>query len=174
MSTKKKAQKPTITLNVERGGLTAPKVKREYYSDPEELANKRFVQRVSKWQALENFHELRATDLDWALLQYWLYFTEDLISIFDFGSSDARVELAHQVEDALIEALYVAGRNYKTSNRTFMYMTQEERDLVRDALLICDELFDLVTEFYNPAQSNQIYTRIDKHVCAVLSVPEGK
>lgn len=172
MSTKKKAPKPTITLNVERGGSMAPKVNREYHSDPEVLANKRFVQRLTKWQALENFNELRATELDWALIQYWLYFAEDLIAIFDYDGAATRIELAGQVEDALIDALYVAGRNYKTSNRKFMYMTPEERDLVRAAFLICDELFNLVGEFYTPAQSNTIYTRIDKHVRQVLSVPE--
>jgi hypothetical protein len=172
MSTKKKASKPTITLNIERGGSTAPKVKREYYSDPEVLADKRFTQRLMKWQALENFRELRATDLDWKMIQYWLYFTEDLISIFDFGDSATRVELAGRIEDALIDGLYVAGRNYKLSKNTFMYMMQEERDLVRDAFLICDQLFDLVSEFWLPAQSNQIYFRIDKHVRQVLNVPE--
>lgn len=174
MSTKKKVQQPTIKLNIENGGSTAPKVKREYYSDPEVLVYKRYVQRVSKWQALENFRELRASGLDWKMLQYWLYFTEDLISIFDFGDRDVRLEMASRVEDALIEALYVAGRNYRASDGKFMYMTKEERDLVRDALLLSDELFDLVGELYGVAQSNQIYTRIDTHVRKVLSVPEGQ
>lgn len=172
MSTKKKAAKPTITLQVERGTTMAPKVTREYVSDPEVLENKRFVQRLTKWQALENFREGRANGLDWKMIQYWLYYTEDLVSVFNFGDSATRVELAGQVEDALIDALYVAGRNYKASNNTFMYMTKEERDLVRTAFLICDELFDLVAELWPPAQSNKIYLNIDKHVRSVLSVPE--
>jgi hypothetical protein len=179
MSTKKKVQPSSgYKLNVERGGAIKPKFTQEHAEGlriitNDIVANQRYVQRVARWQALENFNELRATKVDWGVLQYWLYFTEDLISIFGFEDSETRVELAHRIDDARIEALYVAGRNYKASGYTFMYMTEEERELIRDALLICDELFDLVADLYNN-MSDIIYDRIDMHVRKVLSIPEGQ
>lgn len=181
MSTKKKAQPSTSTgykLNVERGGAIKPKFPQEHFAGlkllgDEVVENLRFVQRVQRWQALENFREGRATKVDWGVLQYWLYFTEDLISIYDFGDAETRVELAHRIDDARIEALYVAGRNYKASGFTFMYMTKEERDLVRDAFLICDELYDLLEDLYNNMREI-ILDRIDEHVRKVLSIPEGQ
>lgn len=180
MSTRKKAQQPNTgyKLNIERGGSVTPRLKQEHRAElkvlaGEVLVNQRFVQRVAKWQALENFRESRATKVDWLLLQYWLYYTEDLISIFDFDDAETRVEIAHRIDDARIEALYLAGRNYKASGFAIMQMNEEECDLIRDALLICDELFDLVGDLYN-SMSEIIYDRIDSHVRKVLSIPEGQ
>jgi hypothetical protein len=119
--------------------IQAPKVMREYVADPQELIYRRFVQRVQKWQALENFRELCATGQDWKMLEYWLYFTQCLIAEHNFETLEQKAEMQERIEVAFT-ALGAASRNYNTSKYTFMYMTKEERDDMRAALLLGDAL----------------------------------
>lgn len=120
--------------------VQTPKVKREYITDPQELIYQRFLQRVQKWQALENFRDLRASGHDWKMLEYWLYFTQCLVAEHDFETLEQKVEMQECIETAF-EALGAASRSYNTSQYKFMYMTKEERDDIRATLLLGDALF---------------------------------
>lgn len=170
MSTKKSTRTLPVTTQAAIRHTPAPKaqaVKTEivHYKDPEALAYAQFVQDMQAWLSLENFREQRAVGLDWSMLQYWLYFTDDLIAVHDFETKDIRSELSLQVQDA-IESLYAAGRCYEQSGRELMYLTPEERDGIRAALMIRDQLKAMC--------SDKLLLSIDKHVRKVMSVPQGR
>lgn len=137
MSTKKQSNTKQKQRAV--ASVRSPKVTREYYDDPEALADARFTEGFRKWLALEAFHALSATDMDWRMLEYWAYFTQAFVAVYDFGSLEQKAELQEKVELAF-QALTNVGQSYNQSKHTFMYMTVEERDDVRDVLLLCDEL----------------------------------
>lgn len=138
----------------------APLVKREYVADPQELIYQRFLQRVQKWQALENFRQLCAMGQDWKMLEYWLYFTQCLVAEYDFETLEQKAEMQECIE-AGFEALDAVSRNFNTSKYTFMYMTAEERDDMRSALLLGDALF--------AASDDSLLKEVIAHVQKILS-----
>jgi hypothetical protein len=62
-----------------------------------------------------------------------------LIAEHNFETLEQKAEMQERIEVAFT-ALGAASRNYNTSKYTFMYMTKEERDDMRAALLLGDAL----------------------------------
>lgn len=122
-----------------------PKVTRLSAGSPELLAYAWFVEDMQKWLSLERFRNLEAKGIDWQTLQYWLYFAECLVTFFNYESTEDKSIFSEIIENAW-EAMGAASRSYNQSKYTFMYMTLEERDAVRDALLLCEDLKSVATE----------------------------
>lgn len=138
-------------------------VEKKYYDSAIALESARFVQTVLPWISLENFRNNTARDSDWMMLQYWLYYAEAIITLFDYDVPEDRLELATNVGYG-IKALYAAGRRYNESNYKIMTMTQEECASIRLGLLIGDALKTITDE--------RRLLIVGKHVQKVLSVPQ--
>ncbi len=142
-----------------------PLVLESYYSDKEKLENAKFIQMILPWVALENFRQCVAKDTDWLQLQYWLYYAEALVSLYQTENPEHRHELAKNVETG-IQAVYVAGRYYNASKYTSMVMTVEECHNVQIGLSIGDALKEITDE--------RVLLAVGRHVQRVLSIPEVK
>lgn len=145
--------------------LARPIIKNQYFDDPVELNNAKFVQTVLPWIALENFRLGVATDTDWMMLQYWLYYAEGIITLHDFEVAEERIELGTRVAQSL-GALFAGGRRYNESAFTVMTLTHDECDLIRDGLLIGSEIAAITDELGLIA--------VGRHVQRVLTVAPEK
>jgi hypothetical protein len=140
-------------------------VERKYYDDAVALGNAKFINTILPWIALGNLELKQATGADWNMLQYWLYYAEELWRTSSFESVDERKELAVRIYDS-IQALYSIGRRYKASDYTLMDIMPDEYEAIRDGLLIGDELKSIVNELG--------LLTVGRTVAKILGVPPGQ
>jgi hypothetical protein len=114
---------------------------------------------------LENLRLKQATGADWNMLQYWLYYAEELWRMYAFECDEDRKQLAVRIYDS-IQALYSVGRRYKGSDYTLMDIMPDECEAIRDGLLIGDELKSITDELD--------LLRAGRQVAKILGVPPGK
>jgi len=140
-------------------------VETKVYQDAKELEAARQFQDILPWISMENFRNGIATDADWRMIQFWLYYAEALVSLYNYEISWERLEQAEWVSEG-IAALYAAGRRYNESGYTNMRMSPMECEMVREALLVGDA-FKAVTE------PNRL-AAVGRHVQRILNVPQTK
>lgn len=158
MSFKKSGVKPKTPPNTSNF-----KIEKKVYDDPAEHAYAVFLQKFLPWLALEKFRTNTATPTDWSMIEYWLYFSEALVSLYDTEVPEDRVEMATNVGYG-IQALYAIGKRYKDSGRTRMLSTDKEDEAIRVALIINDELKVITPDKYLIA--------VGRHVQRVLTQPQ--
>lgn len=114
-----------------------PKLIKVSICDPEELAYEREIADAEKWVCLDNFRLGKAKAIDWQMLQYWLYFTEGLVTQIIAESALEQEELQDTIERAQT-AIIESAQVYNFSAFKIMRMDASGRDRVREALLLCD------------------------------------
>lgn len=140
-------------------------VETKVYQDAKALEAARQFQDILPWMSMENFRDGIATDADWRMLQFWLYYAEALVSLYDYEIAWEKLEQAEWVSEG-IAALYAAGRRFNDSGFTKMRMTPMEMEMVREALLVGDA-FKAITE------PNRL-AAVGRHVQRVLNVPRNQ
>lgn len=126
----------------------------------EQHDNAKLVQSMLPRLALEAFRNNVARGPDWLQVQYWLYFGEALVSLYNTGNPEERIEMGTIVGDA-IAALYAIGKRYNESKFTVMTATMEETVVINSGLTIM--------EAYREITDERTLLLVGKHVERVLN-----
>lgn len=132
MSTKRNSTRSKITRT--------PQIEQVYAANPEDAAYTHYLNDLERWFSLENFRNSKAKAIDWQRLEYWLYFTEAMITQYEVGDTiDDKELIAIIIEDAW-NAVQTTAQRFNASGFKIMRMSTEERDAVCEAFLLCDKL----------------------------------
>lgn len=130
-------------------------------SDKEAMDNAKLTQALLPRLALEAFRINRAKSSDWLMLQYWLYYAEALVSLFNTENPTDRIEMGVVVGES-IQALYSIGRRYNESKFTVMTATEEDVVVINLGLTIMDA--------YKEVMDERTLVTIGEHIQRVLQV----
>lgn len=133
----------------------------EFCATKEQLDNAKLIQSLEPRLALDSFRTNTAKSTDWLMLQYWLYYAEALVSMFNTEVDEHRLQLGVIVGES-IQALYAAGRRYNESKFTIMSATEEEVALITEGISIMEQYKNITDE--------KTLLIIAKHVQKVLKV----
>lgn len=111
----------------------------------EDLEEVKRTQALLPWLALEMFKINKATSADWMMLQFWLYYTEALVSVFITKDAQDRLNMGLDVSEG-IAALYAIGRRFNDSGYKTMTATQHEINEICVGLMHNDALKEITEE----------------------------
>lgn len=123
------------------------------------------ISRILPWISLEKFRMGVAETTDWRQLQFWLYFAEEIVANFIYEKEEEKEEIRKTVSDG-IQALYVSGRRFRESGNEELSLKEEEREQIREALLIGDAFKEIATQ--------SLLAKVILHIRDVLNQPPTK
>lgn len=136
-----------------------PLIVEQRFRNAEDLERAKYTQTFMPWLALEALATGRATEQDWALIQYHLYYAEALVSLYRSKIPDDNTEIGFTIGQA-IASLYAVGRRYKTIVPKKLAATPDELDYISVGLQNGDAYKEITEEW--------MLLVVAKHVSKVL------